>query len=140
MSHVFFCRDALDIAGMSDIAQDAADKIQDDFMDKMEMFALYYVGKGLLPSLKNSKNPKMFWIELTPPTHPHPNCFVWKPITTWTEHSNHINQQLLAMSIYRQDTHSILLKNISTGLGLFWEDFPKKILRNLDPPGTHPLP
>ena len=43
--HVFFCRDALDIAGMSDIAQDAADKIQDDFMDKMEMFALYYVGK-----------------------------------------------------------------------------------------------
>ena len=42
---MFFCRDALDIAGMSDIAQDAADKIQDDFMDKMEMFALYYVGK-----------------------------------------------------------------------------------------------
>ena len=42
---MFFCRDALDIAGMSDIAQDAADQIQDDFMDKMEMFALYYVGK-----------------------------------------------------------------------------------------------
>ena len=42
---MFCCRDALDIAGMSDIAKDAADQIQEDFMDKMEMFALYYVGK-----------------------------------------------------------------------------------------------
>ena len=28
--------------------------------------------------------------------------------------------------MYRQNTHGILLQNISTGLGLFWDDFPPK--------------
>ena len=28
--------------------------------------------------------------------------------------------------MYRQNTHGILLQNISTGLGLFWDDLKKK--------------
>ena len=33
--------------------------------------------------------------------------------------------------------YATVLQNISTGVGLFWDDFPqKKILRDLDPP-TH---
>ena len=64
-------------------------------------------------------------LERANPTHPpHPNFF-GNPQLTWTEHSNHNNQQLLVY-IYRQNTHGILLQNISTGLGLFWEDFQKK--------------
>ena len=63
--------------------------------------------------------------------------FFLNPLLTWTEHSNHNNQQLLAMCIYRQNTHGILLQNISTGLGLFWEDFPKKKFR-VRPRPTHP--
>ena len=53
---------------------------------------------------------------------PHPIFFFGNPSLTLTEHSNHNNQQLLAMYIYRQNT----TPNISTGLGLFWDDFPKK--------------
>ena len=45
---------------------------------------------------------------------------------TWTEHSNHNIEQLLAMykKLYRPNTHGIL-QSISTRLGLFWDDFPK---------------
>ena len=28
--------------------------------------------------------------------------------------------------MYRQNAHGILLQNNSTGLGLFWDDFPHK--------------
>ena len=41
--------------------------------------------------------------------------------------------------MYRQNTHGILLKNICTGLGLFWADFPTTTTNSewdLDPP-TH---
>ena len=81
------------------------------------------------------------------PTHPPPmapskHIFVsGNPSVTWTEHSNHNNQQLL-LYIYRQNTHGTvtLLQNISTGLRLFWDNFPtkQKILSEtwLDPP-TH---
>ena len=64
--------------------------------------------------------------------HPtHPPFFVFgNPSLTWTEHSNHNNQQLLAMYIQnRQSTHRRLLQNISTGLGLFWDDFPQNKFR-----------
>ena len=42
------------------------------------------------------------------------------------------------MYIYKQYTHCILLQNISTGLKLFWDHFPKKQNSewDLDPP-TH---
>ena len=57
--------------------------------------------------------------------HPPPsNPVFFNPTTSWTEHSNRNNQPLLA--IYRQNTHGLLLQNISTGLGLFWDDFPHK--------------
>ena len=49
------------------------------------------------------------------------------PSLTWTEHSNHNNQQRLAMYTDRIHNHGILLQNISTGLGLFCDDSPKKI-------------
>ena len=39
------------------------------------------------------------WIELTPPTNPSYKLFFGNPSLTWTEHSNHNNQQLLAMHI-----------------------------------------
>ena len=39
--------------------------------------------------------------------------------------------------MYKQNTHGILLQNISTGLGLFWDDFPKQI-KNPSETGTHP--
>ena len=40
-------------------------------------------------------------------------------------------------SIYRQNTHGILLQNISTGLGVFWDDFEEQNSAwDLDPP-TH---
>ena len=74
---------------------------------------------------KLKKIQKKTWIELTPPSHPHPNFLFGNPSLTWTEHSNHNNQQLLAM--YKQNTWYI--QNISTGLGLFLEDFPKKKFR-----------
>ena len=38
--------------------------------------------------------------------------------------------------MYRQNTHGILLQNISTGLWLCWDDFPKKIQVRPGPP-TH---
>ena len=39
------------------------------------------------------------------------------------------------MYIYEQNTHGILLQNISAGLGLFWDNFPKK---NPSETWTHP--
>ena len=48
--------------------------------------------KGLCKVKKNSKNPKKTWIELT-----HPPSKLGNPSLTWAEHSNHNNQQLLAM-------------------------------------------
>ena len=62
------------------------------------------------------------------PTHPppHPSFFFGNPSLTWTEHSNHNSHTFLAM-LYRQNTHGVLLKNISTGLGLFWDDLKKNI-------------
>ena len=75
-----------------------------------------------------STNPLKNWIELTDPNF----CFGNPPLT-WTIHSNHNNQQVLAM--YRQNTHGILLQNSSTGLGLFWDDFQKK---NPSDTWTHP--
>ena len=38
----------------------------------------------------------------------------------------HTHAAKLVVRMYRQNTHGILLQNISTGLGLFWDDFPKK--------------
>ena len=39
------------------------------------------------------------------PTHPPPSkLFFGKPSLTWTEHSNHINQQLLAMYVQTEYT------------------------------------
>ena len=79
-------------------------------------------------------------LEIWPSLPPTPiQFFFGNPSLTWTEHSNHNNQQLLAM--YRHNTHGILLlllQNISTGLGLFWDDFPQNKIteRDLDPP-TH---
>ena len=32
--------------------------------------------------------------------------------------------------IYKQNTHGILLQNISTGLELFWDDFPNKKIQS----------
>ena len=53
---------------------------------------------------------------------------IGNPSLTWTEHSNHNHQQLLAMYLYTDRIHmyGILLQNISTGLGLFWDEFPKQ--------------
>ena len=49
---------------------------------------------------------------VTPPTHPHPNClFFGNPSLTWIEHSNHNNQQLLAMYVQTEYT---ILGRIST--------------------------
>ena len=70
-------------------------------------------------NLKNSEKSKKKWIELTPPTYPI-QTFFGNPSLTWTEHSDHNNQQVLAM-------YGILLQNISPGLGLFWTIFHKKI-------------
>ena len=58
--------------------------------------------KGLC---KVKQIPKKPWIELTP-THPPPppSNFFWKPSLTWTEHSNHNNQTLLAMYIQTEYT------------------------------------
>ena len=83
-----------------------------------------------------------FFLDRVHPTHPHPIqtfFFFGNPSLTWTEHSNHNNQQLLA-NVYRQNTHGILLKNISTAwVRAIWDDCPKKIFRvRLGP--THPLP
>ena len=38
--------------------------------------------------------------------------------------------------IYKHNTHGILLQNSSTGLELFWDDFPKIIRVRIEP--THP--
>ena len=55
----------------------------------------------LCQSLKNSKNHK----KNLDRAHPS-NFFFWEPITDimWTEHSNHNNQQLLAMYIQTEHT------------------------------------
>ena len=53
-----------------------------------------------------------------PPTHPLSNFFGNPSLT------------------YKQNTHGILLQNISNGLGLFWDDFPNK--RNPSETWTHP--
>ena len=63
------------------------------------------------------------------PTHTHPNFFFGNPSLTWTEHSNHNNQQLLAMYVQTEYTWC-------TGLGLFWDNFQKNSDWDLDPP-TH---
>ena len=71
------------------------------------------------------------------PTHPPPiKLFFGNPSLTWTEHSNHNKQQLIAFLdvfgvvyhdiVYSTQCHGILLQNISTGLGLFGTIFQKK--------------
>ena len=52
--------------------------------------------------------------------------FLWKPITDMDTHSNHNSQQPLNSNADRIQMVRILLQNISTGLGLFWDNFPKK--------------
>ena len=54
--------------------------------------------------------------------------FFGNPSLTWSEHSNHNNEQLLTKYI-KQNTHGILLQYISTGLEQFWDDFPHKKIR-----------
>ena len=54
------------------------------------------------------------------PTHPPSNFFFGNPSLTWTEHSNHNNQQLLA-AIYTDRIHKISV--------LVYGGFPKKIPR-----------
>ena len=91
-------------------------------------------------SNKKLRKSKKTWIDLIPHTHPHP-IFFGNPSLTWTDHSNHNNQQLLYRQITHgiqlQNTHGIQLQNITTGLGLFWDDFPQKKTRvrpgRLDP-------
>ena len=71
--------------------------------------------------LKNFQKSKIN-LDRAHPTHPPPiQFFCGNPSLTWTNTQIINNQQLLAM--YRQNTHGILLQNISTGLGLFWDDF-----------------
>ena len=71
------------------------------------------------------------------PTHPPCKLFFLE-----THHWHGQNTQIiitynLYQCIYRQNTYGILLQNISTGLELVWDDFPKKNSDwDLDPP-TH---
>ena len=67
------------------------------------------------------------------PTHPTHRSSHWHGQNTQIVITNNVQQ-----CIYRQNTHGILglLQNINTGLGLFWDDFPKKSKWDLDPP-TH---
>ena len=87
--------------------------------------------------LNKSTNPTKNWIALTPPTHPPSiQTFFGNPSLTWTEHSNHNNQQLLAMHIQTEYTWHTTPKYYHwsrTILGLFSK---KKFKRDLDPP-TH---
>ena len=95
-------------------------------------------GKGLC-KLKKFQKSKRNWIELTPPTHPHPNFCFGNPSLTWTEHSNHNNQQLLAM--YNTDIiHMVYYSKIS--VHVYWfrailGRFSKKKFRVRHGP-THP--
>ena len=64
-------------------------------MNEVNRCSDYQMVRGFAKLKKFKKK----WIELTPPTHPHPNFYFifGNPSLTWTEHSNHNNQQLLAM-------------------------------------------
>ena len=91
--------------------------------------------KGLEKLKKKLKKLKKNWIQLTP-THPHPQSklFFGNPSLTWTEHSNHNNQQLLAMCTCTDRIHMAYYFKISvhcTCLGLFWDDFPPKKIHPL---------
>ena len=85
--------------------------------------------RGLAKFKKIQKSKKNYSL---PPS----KLFFGNPSLTWTEHSNHHNQQLLAMYVQTEYTwYTNVLQNISTGLGLFWDDFKKKILNKT---WTHP--
>ena len=91
-------------------------------------FGGHKVKKGLYKVKQIPIIPKQLDIA-HPPTHPPPiqTFFFRNPSLTWTEHSNNNNQQLLAM--YTDRIHMVYYSKISvhcTGLGLFWDDFPKK--------------
>ena len=60
-------------------------------------------GVRVFAKLKKFQKSKKTWIELTPPTHP-PSKLFWNPSLTWTEHSNHNNQQLVAMHVQTEYT------------------------------------
>ena len=55
--------------------------------------------------LKKFQKSKKTWMELTPPTHPPSKLFCFgNPSLAWTEHSNHNNQQHLAVYIQTEYT------------------------------------
>ena len=82
--------------------------------------------RGFAKLNKFQKNKNLDRPHPTHPPPPHPNCFFFgKPITDMDEHSIIITNNFY-QCIYRQNTYGILLQNISTGLELFWDDFPKK--------------
>ena len=83
--------------------------------------------KSICKVKKIQKIPKKSWIELIPPTHPpHPNFF-GNPSLTLTEHTNHNNQQLLAIYIHTEYIrYTTPIIYISTGLGLFLKIFHEK--------------
>ena len=59
-------------------------------------FCIYMFQVRGFAKLNKSQKSKKNWIELTPPIHPPSKLFFGYPSLTWTEHSNHIHQQLKA--------------------------------------------
>ena len=62
------------------------------------------------------------------PTHPPPihTFFFRNPSLTWTEHSNHNNQQLLAMCVHTELQYTWYTNPKYQYWFLFWDDFPHK--------------
>ena len=58
-------------------------------------------------------------------THPLTlsKLFFGNPSLTGTEHSI-ITTNNFQQCMHKQNAHGILLQNVSTGIGLFWDDFP----------------
>ena len=69
---------------------------------------------------------------------PHPNFFFRNPSLTWTEHSNHNNQQLLEIKMRIQTEYGILLHTSVLVEGYFGTIFQQKNFRVRRETGTHP--
>ena len=77
--------------------------------------AVFYVElertKGLCKVKKNSKNPKIIWIELNPPTHPLSNFFFfethqWHGQNTQITTVNNVQTEYITLRSYQMSTHS----------------------------------